>query len=261
MDDQGQKLFRKLVHPPGTIGIPCGVHTGYSSFTSCLANLERPEGTKVTMVAGPSVVRNHNEFLREREGEWVWLMGDDHTFLPDTLLRLLDHNVDVVVPLVFRRLPPFRMVLYKGEAGTSVDEDGEENTRYEQFQTYEIPKHGLFEVYAAGTAGMLVRENVWRAIDPPWFTSTGTIMNEDLEFCRKVREAGFKIWADPDAWLGHVVTAILQPAMSDGGNWGALFTFGDSDQLFIESQKPKSGVLLPEDVGSDILVPTLTDRR
>ena len=45
---------------------------------------------------------------------------------------------------------------------------------------------------------MLVKRHVLEAIGEPYFETFGK-QNEDLEFCRKIRNAGFKIHVDCDA--------------------------------------------------------------
>jgi len=82
------------------------------------------------------------------------------------------------------------------------------------------PDEGLVEIHAAGSAGMLVRERVLAALDDPWFAPGPGAegLNEDLEFCRKVRAAGFQIWCDPGALLGHIAIHSVWPRW-DGGRW------------------------------------------
>mgnify|MGYP006866180342 CR=1 FL=1 len=46
--------------------------------------------------------------------EWAWIMGDDHEFANVALIELLNTQVDIVVPLVVRRQPPFIPVLFMG---------------------------------------------------------------------------------------------------------------------------------------------------
>ena len=179
----------------------------------------------------------------------MFLMGDDHEFQEDILVRLLERDVDVVVPLVMRRLPPFQLVLYKGEQ----EQEGSAPPEYEYIWHWELPHSGLMEVYAAGTAGMLVRRHVLDAVGPPWFSTTHGIQNEDLEFCRKVREAGFKIWADTELYLGHIVTGSIHSARRDG-KWGYVIEFGPGDEIFVVPTRP-SAVVMPEDAESRIVVP------
>jgi hypothetical protein len=84
----------------------------------------------------------------------------------------------------------------------------------------------LHEIYAAGSAGMLIRKHVLDAIKRPVFTTEKGMQNEDLLFCKKVREAGFKIWCDVDQKMGHIGLHTVYP-MWDGNRWGSILDFGN----------------------------------
>ena len=147
-------------------------------------------------------------------GEWVWIMGDDHEFDASTLLRLLDREVDIIVPLVVRRQPPFIPVLFR---------EPYSDTPLGQFPPYwwhELPQHGLKEVYTAGSAGMLIRKHVLDAMPDPWFElgKMGCdLTNEDTYFCKKAQEAGFKIHVDLDVQMYHWTPMALVPLRTKDG--------------------------------------------
>src|SRR5262249_50864063 len=149
----------------------------------------------LAVMASASVVENLNQIVRQLrdEDEWLWILGDDHVWPQDTLMRLLgamDENpeIDVLVPLVVKRNPPWHLVLFH-EAGAY--EDG--LPRWRPYEWEEVPEAGPFEVDAAGNAGMLVRRGVLDAIGDPWFRSSGgVVLNEDVMFCRAAREHGFR---------------------------------------------------------------------
>jgi len=195
--------------PPsgGTIGIISGSRTCLPAFTRSLTISAKPDDTRLIWGEGSDIVGQCNQICRNYRGGWVWFMGDDHVFQPDLLPRLLEHQVDVVVPLCLKRTPPFDPVVYGGQ------------NELDQYYVADLPQTGLAEVYAAGSAGMLVRSHVLRAIEDPWFESHGG-MNEDLTFCAKVREAGFRIWCDVDCLLGHLSGHTVWPARRDDG-WHA----------------------------------------
>ena len=90
-------------------------------------------------------------------------------------------TVDIVVPNVLQRWVSFHPVVYKGQRA----EDGH------HLVYHDLPKEGLHEVYAAGSAGMLISRRVLEAVGEDPFTRSTHIQNEDLAFCARVREAGF----------------------------------------------------------------------
>lgn len=217
-------------HPPGVVALPCG--DSYRSAKSALdlAGVRVPPSSRFDMRMGMDVSLALNTIVRvaleDPEAAWVWFQADDHLYDDDLLLRLLDREVDVVVPLIRRRNPPYDLVIYKGE-GVEITEDGIPTANYELFDAEEIPSEGLLPVHAAGSGGMLVRRRVLEAIDPPWFeSSSGAFVNDDLEFCRKVRMAGFEIHADVEAVMGHVSQYVVRPERRND-IWGITLDFGD----------------------------------
>ena len=201
-------------HPPGTICVASGELARYPAFADSLVQLLRPKGTTIQWNCGLNVAANFNKGMRDRVGEWVWIMGDDHEFEPTTLLRLLDRDLDIVVPLVVRRQPPFIPVLFK---------EPEADTPHGQFPPHwwhTLPPHGLFEVFTAGSAGMLIRRSVIEKLDDPWF-ETGHMgrdcTNEDTYFCKKAQAAGFRIFADLDVQMMHWTPMALVPLRTKNG--------------------------------------------
>lgn len=220
------------LHPPGTIAVPCGEMGRFNSFSYSLACLQYPSGTRIAMAKGISIPRNLNSIMRERTGDWVWLIGDDHVFDPYLVYRLLDRlyadDLDALVPVCIRRQPPFATVLFKSQT-----DEG-----YQPFAYDELPDDGTLEIYACGTAGMLIRNRVLEDIGDPWFENADNEhATEDLEFCRKIRDAGYTIHADMNVLLGHIGLTTIWPK-NQNGHWGFLFDFGDGpegamNQIFI----------------------------
>jgi hypothetical protein len=144
-------------------------------------------------------------------------MGDDHTFAPDILLNLIAHDVDVVVPLCLKKDAPFDPVVYEGQ---QLNEDG-----LVEHIVARLPSQGLHEIWAAGSAGMLIRKHVLDALEKPIFITEHGMQNEDLNFCRRVREAGFRIWCDVDQHLGHISPKTVYPYWQ-GDRWGSVMDIG-----------------------------------
>lgn len=189
--------------PPITIGVISATRTVMPAFARALAVMQKTDGMQLIWMESADVVGNCNAIIRGSRGRSVWLMGDDHQFDPDVLLRLAAHRLDVVVPLCMKRTPPYDPVVYGGQ-----NERGE-------YTAADLGPGGLHEVYAAGSAGMLISPRVIDAIGDPWFESHGGL-NEDLTFCAKVRDAGYSIWCDTDIPLGHINTYTVWPEWRRG---------------------------------------------
>jgi hypothetical protein len=96
----------------------------------------------------------------------------------------------------------------------------------------EIPRHGTFEIDAAGNAGMLIRRHVLDELGDPWFKSSGGVyLNEDVTFCADVRQLGYRIYATADVTMGHLGIFNVRPA-HNGERWGALTEFSTPEEQF-----------------------------
>lgn len=204
----------------GTIGLCTQQLARYTDFWLAYQALVRPATTAYLNMQGMDVTGNFNRMVNEMAGDWLWILGDDHTFAPDILVNLLAHEVDVVVPLVLKKDAPFDPVVYAGEEGH------DEATGLTYHRVALLPQTGLHEIYAAGSAGMLIRKHVLDALERPVFETSHGVQNEDLVLCRKVREAGFKIWCDVDQKMGHIGLHTVYP-MWDGSRWGSILDFGN----------------------------------
>jgi hypothetical protein len=214
-------------YPNGVISIASGFLGRYREFDVSLHHLLVPPGTHIQWGLGVYIAYSFNEGIREMlktDAQWVWFLGDDHTFSPDLLLVLLRHNVDFVAPLVLRRSIPFRTVLCDSK------EKGFGSINIEDVQDWK----GLVDISdkCIGNAGLLVKRNVFESMPGPWYENGQTnpeYGGSDLWLCEKVRKAGFKMYCDSDQSMGHVnhcffwiernsETGLLQPdiRMVDG---------------------------------------------
>jgi len=216
----------------GTIVIPTGDLARFTAFTVALATTDKPDGTMLSVYTSMSVTDNLNAMIAELgdDNEWVWILGDDHHWDRDCLLRLLDASeeldADMVVPLVCKRNPPWDLVIMKEQ----VEAEGPW-PMWKPYGYSEIPDEP-FEIAAAGCAGMLVRQRVLDALGEPWFISTeGSKVNEDVEFCRRAKELGFSLWCDPNVQMGHIGLFQVRPQKRDG-KWGAMTQFSSEQEKY-----------------------------
>jgi hypothetical protein len=201
-------------YPPGTVVIISGYLQRYTAFSQSLVSLATPPGTKISWSSGVNIASNLNHAVAEAEGEWIWIMGDDHLFSPDILLRLLSHQVDVVSPLVVMRQRPYAPIVFRRDLA-----DGS----FEFWPGTELPPGGLHPVAAGSGAGLLVRRYVLEALEKPYFELgqiRSTEMSEDLHFQRKIRDKGFKVYVDFDTPMGHITPSALWPQKAqDRDGW------------------------------------------
>lgn len=211
-EDELGKYIDPHVFPPGKVGVVAGEQSRYTAFTQSFAQtmVSMPMNSGIHITQGVDVAGNCNAIVRSLNDheQWIWLLGDDHIWARGTLSRLLAHDVDIVVPHCLKRIPPFPPVVYSHQ-----DADG-------WFVAADLPRKGLTEIWAAGSAGMLIKREVFEAIGDPYFRPAPDAegLNEDLYFCQRAREAGFKLWCDPALPFGHIGVQHILPT------WGA---YGD----------------------------------
>ena len=80
-------------------------------------------------------------------------------------------------------------------------------------------KTDLIDVAYNGFGFMMMKKGVFENITYPWFepqkivfpSGVADFASEDVSFCLKAKQAGFKILVDPLVILGHEKTSILMP--------------------------------------------------
>jgi len=134
--------------------------------------------------------------------EWVWLLHDDSEPEPDALEQLLLGAEQVPAAAV---LGPKVMdwsdrdVLL--EAGVGIDRAGRRITGIEPREVDQGQHDGDRDVLAVGSAGMLVRRDVWDQLGG--FDPGMLLYREDVDFCWRVQAAGYRVRVITDAVVYH----------------------------------------------------------
>jgi len=131
--------------------------------------------------------------------DYLFSVDSDISFDSDTLEKLLNHNVDVVSGLYIQRKPGqhvLEVYEHNGYGGVS-------NIPYGK-----IKDRGLVEIASCGFGCVLVKAQVVKSIGYPQFEYHSAIdhtntVSEDVDFCRKALEKGFRIWADTTIQCRH----------------------------------------------------------
>jgi hypothetical protein len=219
----------------GTVGIVANDSSRYTLFSVALNQLKPPPGTMVDWALSTDVVRGRNklvERLLEGDSQWLLFMDDDHVFPGDLLERLLSHDKPVVGSLYLRRQAPFAPLAF------SHKQEG----LYQTINLQELPGEGLLKVQAVGTAGLLVKREVFEAIKSPWFEYGQTERwdaSEDIIFCEKAIAAGFEVFCDLGSHLGHMTPTAIWPSWVDQ-EWAVGFSVADGTRLYIPIETPIS---------------------
>ncbi len=208
----------------GVIGVPT-VGWVQTPFMTSMVRMQAPRDVEFYAMSNvlTSVARNQIvESAIEKGAKWVFFADSDQTFHPDTLIRLLNHDVDIVGGLYFQRVAPFDPIAY------DVIDDGAEQYRpisqevIDFMRRYSVSLTGkaakvvapfqrdhLRKVGGIGTGCLLIKASVFKAMLKPWFQYSSIGGSEDLYFCRQARRLGYDIYVDLGVQCGHMTTAEL----------------------------------------------------
>jgi len=131
--------------------------------------------------------------------DYLFSVDSDIAFAPDTLSKMLAHDRDVVSGLYIQRKPGQHILEIYEHTATG----GVVNMPYGK-----LKGRTLVEVAGCGFGCALVKAEVMRKIGYPQFKyysaiSINDTISEDVDFCRKARDNGFTIWADPTILCRH----------------------------------------------------------
>jgi GT2 family glycosyltransferase len=178
------------------------------------------------MCLGADVVRGKDQKPFDGKIDYDFIMWIDSgiLFTPQQFMKLLGHGADIVSGVY---------LMEDGKSLATVREWDEEyftKNGHFKFMTVEdlTPPHpqppllnkgegeSLIEVAYTGMGFMLVKRGVFEKLEYPWFRplekKIGDMVDftmEDVAFCLRAREAGFKILIDPAVRVGHEKKIVL----------------------------------------------------
>jgi GT2 family glycosyltransferase len=134
--------------------------------------------------------------------EWIWLLHDDSAPAPTCLERLLAaadaHPRTAILGPKALGWHDRRLLL---EVGFSITGAGRRVTGLERREHDQGQHDERSEVHAVGTAGMLVRRDVWDALGG--FDPQLPLYRDDLDLCWRAWRAGHEVRVVPDAVVHH----------------------------------------------------------
>lgn len=195
------------------IAVPC-MDQVPAQFANSIATLTSYgiEGVEISLRFNlGSLVYTSRNYLAlmamQDEADLIMWFDSDMVFNPDTLLRLLkdiDDGADFVTGVYYRRTSPFTPTLF-----SKLDINEEGVAIWDQIE--EVPDKGLFEVAGCGFGCVLMKTDIARDVFKKFgrlFSPIGEV-GEDLSFCWRARECGYKLMCDPDIPLGHVAHTMV----------------------------------------------------
>lgn len=189
------------------IGIPTARYIEPDTFKS-IYDLQIPEGYEVTFqyFYGYNVDQVRNLIADWTINGFDYLFSVDHdiTFPPDTLVKLINADKDIVCGVYRQRNENQILEIYDQE--------------YKNIPIESIYDNRMLLLGGCGFGCVLVKKEVFVKVGYPQFEYHSAInhkdtFSEDLDFCRKAINNNFTIWCDTSILCGHHGSKIfnIQP--------------------------------------------------
>lgn len=189
------------------IAIPTNKYIEPETMKS-IYDLEIPEGytTNFQYFYGYQIDQIRN-LIAEWAKQYDYLLSVDSDIIlpPDTLRKMIAADKDVISGLYIQRKPDRHILeVYRDDFGPTINIDYND-----------IKESGVVEIAACGFGACLVKSEVIRAMEYPHFVYKSALdhantVSEDVFFCQKARQKGFKIWADATILCEHVGQTIYR---------------------------------------------------
>lgn len=186
------------------VGCPCPTRVMTRETALALRGLQYPMfGNPIALSPDGMEVGEARNYIVETAidmgAEYVFFLDYDVAPPPNTLVRLMQHNVPVAGAVYHSKsVPSWPLIYVRGYNHA--------------FEDYEMGD--LIEADAVGMGATLIKTSVFKKLKKPWFrtvpgytedaTSVLPHMTEDIWFCDKVRDAGIKVLVDTSLQAGHV---------------------------------------------------------
>jgi GT2 family glycosyltransferase len=206
--DRSADLLRSALGPDAVLERKRS--TGYGSAVSFGLKNSEPVG--------------YDEFGYDAEApvEWVWLLHDDSAPSADCLGQLLltaeeysqahpQEQVAVLGPKVHGWYDKRQLL----EVGVTVAGNGRRWTGLERGEHDQGQYDEVRPVLSVGSAGMLVRRDVWDQLKG--FDRAVSLFRDDLDFCWRANNAGYKVLVAPEAVIRHAEAAARERRRVDAG--------------------------------------------
>lgn len=174
-------------------------------FTKLIKRLDEDEINYEVAFQGGTLVYVGRDKLAKKaiEGGFthvLWL-DSDMIFTEDLLDDLMFSGKDFVTGIAHGRRPPHASCIFK-EVWPFVN----------RWEGHDYPS-GAFKIGGCGFACVLIKTEIIKAV----YKKNGTAffpmreLGEDLAFCKRAKELGYEIWAEPTVWLGHIGHITVYP--------------------------------------------------
>lgn len=184
------------------VGVPCrdDVHTTFAydlAMTIATHQRNHPQDEIVlSMKRGTLIADQRHELAKKallEEADYLLMLDSDMRFPHNIIEHMVSRDKDILAGCSSTRKFPAKTNAFRSIRPSLhlwIDEDSK----------------GLHEVAAVGTAIMLIKTDVFRNMELPFFEIVWDdyfkhFMGEDVYFCAKARQSGYNVFVDQD--LSH----------------------------------------------------------
>lgn len=185
------------------IAIPTAKYIESETFKS-IYDLKIPENyeTEFQFFYGYNIAQIRNLIAHwAKNYDYLFSVDSDIVFEKNTLEKLLQHDKDIVSGLYIQRKEEKILEIYESNEIGGVKNIALEKTL----------KQKLIEIEACGFGCVLIKSEVIEKIGYPQFVYKDALdhrntISEDIYFCKRAKQEGFKLWADTTIVCEHIGT-------------------------------------------------------
>lgn len=174
------------------------------------------------MCLGGDIMKGTNQkpFDGKLNYNYIMWIDSDIVFTTKQFLTLLNHNKPIVSGLYlmdggkkYATVKDFNLDFFKKNSYFEFL-----TPEYIQHWIHNNPTQKLMEVGYTGFGFILCKKGVFENIKYPWFSpvnieitnNVSDFCSEDVSFCKKITQLGYKIYIDPTIIVGHEKTIIYR---------------------------------------------------
>ena len=203
-----------------TVAMPCHdmcqslwAHDLAGMLTYTVACLGDKIGIRILMIQNTYIQKareNLVETALDQGTHYVLFVDSDMRFPKEALVTLLAHDVDVVGVNYSTRGYPAQFVAIKSRKIPEEYLHGSEHSLRANRHPTLADSTGLEKTHAVGGGLLLMKSQIFDDLPRPWFNTIsmadGSVVGEDVHFCRLLEDAGIDVWLDQDLSqkIGHI---------------------------------------------------------
>lgn len=192
------------------IAVPC-LNMVHTEFMSSLMGMERVSNTRLAITYSTLTYDARNNIANAAmEDGWdriLWL-DSDMTFEPDIMRRFAEDmdrkNADFVSGLYFKRCRPTAPVIFR----ELIWDPKPEEVRIKAENYWNYPRNSFFEIDGSGFGGVMMNVKMLKDVSEHFGLPFSPLMGfgEDMSFCWRAKQLGYKMWCDSRIKMGHLST-------------------------------------------------------